>query len=165
MAIIIIGLFVLGEYMVDLDYYDQWYQLAPWWHKSFGLSIFMLLVIRLVWKLTNITPESLASYKSWEIKSSKIVHTLFYVLLFITCISGYFISTAKGVSFDFFNMFKVPSIIILSETQAEQAGNIHEIATYGLLVLFILHFFAALKHHFINKDKTLIRMLKPIIKN
>ncbi len=161
MAFIIIGLFILGEYMVDLDYYNQWYQLAPWWHKSFGMSIFILLVIRLAWKLITITPESLPSYKTWEIKIAKLVHVLFYVLLFITCLSGYFISTAKGVSFDFFSWFKVPSIISLSETQAELAGNIHEITTHGLLVLFILHVFAALKHHFINKDMTLIRMLKP----
>ena len=161
MAIIIIGLFILGEYMVDLDYYNPWYQLAPWWHKSFALFIFILLVIRLVWKLINISPEPLSSYKVWEIKIAKLVHALFYVVLFITCLSGYFISTAKGVNVDFFSWFKVPSMVSLNETQAEFAGDVHEITTRGLLLLFILHTTAALKHHFINKDITLIRMLKP----
>ncbi len=162
MAVIIIALFILGEYMVDLDYYDPWYHLAPWWHKSFGISIFVLLFIRWFWRLINTHPEPLPSYKKWEVKSSKIVHLLFYALLFITCLSGYFIATAKGVSIEVFTWFKLPAITVLSENQADIAANIHELVTHILVALFFLHIMAAFKHHFMNKDITLVRMLKPI---
>jgi cytochrome b561 len=160
MTILVMGLFILGQYMTDLDYYDSWYQLAPWWHKNIGLCVFALLVIRLIWRLINITPESISTYKVWEVKLSKIVHVLFYILLFITCFSGYFVSTAKGVGFEFFAGFEVPSLISLSENNADNFATMHELATHGLLLLFLLHVVAALKHHYINKDITLIRMFK-----
>ena len=162
MAILIIGLFALGKYMVDLDYYDKWYYSAPWWHRSIGACVFALLFVRLVWKFCNVTPATLLTYKSWEVKVAKAVHVLFYILLLTLCISGYFISTAKGVGIEVFGWFDIPYAIKLSETQADIAGKIHEITTHVLAVLFILHVIAALKHHFINRDITLVRMLKPM---
>lgn len=161
MAILIIGLFFLGEYMVDLDYYDQWYHAAPWWHKSIGIFLFALLLVRLGWKLNNVIPEPVPNCKSWEDKIAKIVHIIFYILLFIICISGYFISTAKGVGIEIFGWFELPAIRELTENQADIAGEIHEISTHILVIVFLLHTIASLKHHFFNKDITLNRMLKP----
>ena len=60
MAVLVVGLFFLGEYMVDLDYYDGWYQLAPWWHKSIGLFVFLLLAFRLGYRLVNKPPTTLS---------------------------------------------------------------------------------------------------------
>lgn len=168
MAVLVIGLFVLGQYMTELDYYDSWYQLAPWWHKSMGFSVFILLLIRLFWRLffwINVAtlPEPLISHyigEKWAIRIIKIVHALFYVLLLIICISGYFISTAKGVAIDIFACFDLPSIILLNEEQAALAATIHETSTLILIILVAVHGIAALKHHFIDKDITLIRMLK-----
>lgn len=160
MASLIIGLFILGQYMVDLDYYDPWYQAAPWWHKSLGMSVFVLLLIRLLWRWKNVRPEALPSYKSWEIKTAKIVHILFYIAILLACMSGYFISSAKGVSIVFFGWFDIPAIIKLNENQAAFMADIHELMTQILAILFFVHVTAALKHHFINKDATLVRMLK-----
>ncbi|VAW46096.1 hypothetical protein MNBD_GAMMA04-1424, partial [hydrothermal vent metagenome] len=69
--------------------------------------------------------------------------------------------TAKGASIDVFNGFKIPSIMTLQETQADLVGKVHELASYLLLVLFIVHVIATLKHHFLDKDITFIRMLNP----
>ena len=160
MAIIIIGLFALGKYMHGLDYYDKWYHAAPWWHKSIGISIFFLLIIRLVWRLGNVLPEPLRTYKNWEIKMAKAVHILFYVFLVIICISGYFISTAKGVSIEVFGWFHIPAVMSYGKIQADIGGEIHEIAAHLLALFFVLHVLAAFKHHFIDKDVTLLRMLK-----
>lgn len=162
MAILITGLFVLGEYMVDLDYYDQWYHVAPWWHKSIGVCVFILLLVRLYWRYSNISPESLRTYKVWEIIIAKAVHFLFYVLLLIICISGYFVSTAKGVGIEVFGWFDVPPATKLSDAQADIMGKTHEITTYALIVLLILHVVATFKHHFFNRDITLVRMLNPM---
>lgn len=161
MAIIVIGMFFLGDYMVDLDYYDQWYHTAPWWHKSIGGIVFMLLLIRLFWRFINSTPEPLQAHKKWESSTAKAVHILFYILLFFICVSGYFISTAKGVGIEFFAWFDIPPITTLSETNADIVGGIHDISTQVLLLLVALHALAAFKHHFINKDKTLVRIINP----
>lgn len=161
MAILVIGLFFLGEYMVDLTYYDKWYNKALWWHDSIGISVFFLLLVRLVWKLNSVNPKSLKTYKSFEIIISKITHTLFYILLLVICISGYFISTAKGGGISFFDWFAVPAIVKLNEIQANFVGKIHDIATHIFAVLLALHVAATLKHHFFYKDITLIRILKP----
>jgi cytochrome b561 len=164
MAVLIIGLFVLGLYMVDLDYYSKWYNAAPWWHKSIGMLVFALLLFRLVWLMSNVHPAPLESYKSWEIKAAKATHYSFYILLIIICISGYLISTAKGASIDIFGWFSIPAIISFSKYQADISGEIHEIAAYVMAFLFLLHVCATFKHHFIDKDVTLIRIVKPIIK-
>ena len=168
MAILVIALFILGQYMTELDYYDSWYQLAPWWHKSMGFSVFILLLIRLFWRLffwtdVNTLPEPIINQyigEKWAIRIIKIVHVLFYVLLLIICISGYLVSTAKGAAIDIFGGFDLPSIIILNEDQANWAASIHETTTLMLIILTAVHGLAALKHHFIDKDITLIRMLK-----
>lgn len=160
MACLIIGLFVLGQYMVTLDYYDSWYHSAPWWHKSFALIVFILLLIRLSWRWFHRLPEPLAGYKHWEIIIAKKVHIAFYIVIFVTCISGYFISSATGASIEFFNWFDIPALMTLSEIQAEIAAKSHELMTELLASLLLVHVIAALKHHFINKDITLIRMLK-----
>ena len=161
MAILIVGLFVLGVYMVDLDYYSKWYNAAPWWHKSVGMLVFFLLLVRIVWMFTNQRPSPLVSYQRWEILAAKVTHILFYVLLLLVSISGYFITTAKGASIDMFGWFDIPALMHLDKDLAEISGEIHEIAAYVMALLFLLHVCATVKHHFLDKDATLIRILKP----
>ncbi len=161
MAILVIGLFILGHYISGLDYYDPWYQKGPALHISLGITVLILLLLRYFWKMVQETPAPFANYKVWELKLSIIVHWLFYILLLITCISGYLIATAKGTGVDFFNFFVVDAMITLNETQAEFVEEVHETVTWLLALLFIMHAGGALKHHFIDKDKTLTRMLKP----
>ena len=161
MALLIIGLFALGVYMVELDYYDKWYNAAPWWHKAVGMLVFFLLLFRFVWVFINLHPLPLVTYKRWEIIAAKITHIGFYLLLLVVCISGYFITTAKGAVIDMFGLFNVPSMMKLDSGSAELIGEIHEIAAYVMAALFVLHVCATVKHHFIDKDVTLVRMLKP----
>jgi cytochrome b561 len=163
MAIMVILLFFLGYYMVDLDYYDEFYNLAPWIHKSIGLIVFFMLSIRLVLRLTNKPPKFLVTYKKWEVVLAKITHTLFYILLFIICISGYFIATSKNSGVEFFNFFEIPAIITLDEFSADKVGNAHKFSAYIIMSLVVIHILASLKHHFFDKDITLTRMFK--IKN
>jgi cytochrome b561 len=122
MAVLVIGMFILGNYMVGLDYYDTWYHQAPWWHKSFGLLLFLILCIRIAVKITNIPLTPLASYKKWEIVIAKITHYLFYLLLFVSCMSGYFVSTAKSVGVEVFNWFEFPAMMTLTESQTDIFG-------------------------------------------
>ncbi|HIO96629.1 MAG TPA: cytochrome b [Leucothrix sp.] len=160
MAVLLIGLFAVGLYMTELDYYDSLYHTLPWWHKSIGLSVMVLLIFRFIWKLSQADPAPLKTHKSWEVFLAHLIQRLFYGLILLIGISGYFISTAKGKGIEFFNLFEVPAIMqALEEDRADLIGEIHEILAITLIVFAALHALAALKHHFIDKDETLLRMI------
>ncbi len=160
MAILLVGLFAVGLYMTELDYYDSLYHTLPWWHKSIGLLVMGLLLFRFFWKAINSTPQALRSHKKWEVSLAHIIQKLFYGLILLIGISGYFISTAKGKGIEFFTLFEVPAITqALEEERADLIGEVHEILAITLIVLAVLHAMAALKHHFIDKDETLRRMI------
>lgn len=156
-ALLIFGLFFLGLWMVDLSYYSEWYKLAPHWHKSIGLCLFAATLFRLIWKITTKTPA--IEGQIWEKTAAKQVHRLLYILLFSMFISGYMISTADGRAITVFTWFSVPGLGSLVENQEDIAGKVHYYLAFTVISLTCLHALAALKHHFINKDNTLNKML------
>ncbi len=163
-AMLVAVLFPLGLYMTGLDYYHPWYQAAPWWHKSFGLLVAMLLVIRMIWRRITANPHPLPSHQPWEIRLSRSVHWLLYLLLLFTCISGYLISTADGRSIEFFAWIELPALISGIEQQEDIAGDIHFMLAVSIITLTVLHITGALKHHFIDRDETLKRIFGLVTK-
>ncbi len=159
MAITIIGLFFLGDYMVELTYYDAWYKQAPALHKSIGVCIFALLITRIAWHLYSKTPKPLAKSQSFTALLALATHKILYLLILLTTLSGYLISTAKGQGISVFAWFELPALPTQINNQEDIAGDIHHLLAHMLLFLAIGHAAVALKHHFWNKDKTLKRML------
>jgi cytochrome b561 len=160
-----IGLFFLGWWMTGLTYYDEWYRRGPDIHRSVGVLLFFIMLIRLVWRNLNIVPAPEPGIPLLQQKAAHLVHLLLYLILFALLISGYLISTADGRAISVFNLFTVPSTITYIPNQEDIAGVIHWYLALGLMGLSILHSLAALKHHFINRDRTLIRMLGISAKN
>lgn len=158
-AITVIGMFALGLWMVDLTYYDEWYRTAPLIHKGIGVMLLLLTLFRLVWKRMNPLPAEVAEHKPIERKLAKIAHSMLYVLLFSLMITGYLISTADGRALEVFNWFSIPATISGIEHQEDIAGDIHEILAFSLIAFVVLHAAGAIKHHVIDKDNTLKRML------
>lgn len=156
-AVVIIGLFAVGLWMVDLNYYSSWYTVAPHWHKSIGLSLMAATLFRLLWKTIKNQPEIIGS--GLEKISAKSAHAIIYILLFGLFISGYLISTSDDRGIEVFNWLTVPSMGELFLDQSDIAGEIHEYLAYTLIGLALLHAVAAFKHHFIHKDNTLKKML------
>lgn len=156
-AVVVIGMFAAGVWMVDLSYYSQWYQTAPHWHKSVGLLLAVLTLFRVMWKLVTLSPGMDGSH--WEQASAKLVHGLIYLDLMTLFASGYLISTEDGRGIDVFNWFTVPGAGALFEGQSDLAGLVHAYAAWMLIAIAMLHALAALKHHFINQDNTLRKMI------
>ena len=104
MAFIIFGLFGLGLYMVDLTYYDPWYKDSLDLHKSIGMTLLLLFLLRLCWKAINQSPKPLKGPK-WEQVVATATHHSLYLLLFLLMLSGYLISTADGRGVAVFNLF------------------------------------------------------------
>ena len=159
-AFTVFGLFVLGIWMTGLDYYHAWYQQAPNIHKSVGVILVGVLLFRLAWQLYTTKPAALTTHAPWEKRLAHTVHLLLYLMLFSIVTSGYFISTADGRPIQVFNWFEVPAYTLGIERQEDVAGTIHWYLALTLSVLVLLHAAGALKHHFIDKDETLKRMLR-----
>ncbi|MBY6033463.1 cytochrome b [Marinobacter daepoensis] len=158
-AVTIVALFALGYWMVDLSYYDPWYRQGPDIHRSVGILLFGVMAVRLLWRLFNRAPGPLPNHKRWEVISAHIAHGLLYLLVFVAMISGYLISTADGSSIHVFNWFEVPSMTGQIKGLEDTAGAVHYWSTWAIVVLAAIHALGALKHHLIDRDNTLRRML------
>ncbi|HKK56268.1 cytochrome b [Marinobacter sp.] len=158
-AVVIIGLFALGYWMVDLDYYHEWYKQAPDIHRSVGILLFATIILRLLWRLVSRAPAPLATHSRLEVLAAHGAHLMLYLLIVTAMISGYLISTADGSAISVFGWFDVPSVTGRIKGMEDIAGEVHYWATWALVGLASIHALAALKHHLIDKDDTLRRML------
>lgn len=157
-TVVIFALFGLGYWMVGLDYYSGWYQTAPDVHKSIGLLLFVMMLARLSWRWFSPPPASLANHGRMTRLASKLGHGFLYLGLFVLMISGYLISTADGRGIPVFGLFEVPASLTSIPDQADIAGLVHEYLAWALVIFAGIHALAALKHHFIDRDRTLTRM-------
>jgi cytochrome b561 len=157
-ALTVIGLFVLGLWMVGLNYYHPWYYRAADIHKSLGLLLFGLVAARLLWRLANPVPEHTPGPR-WEHRLADAVHWVIYLLLFAILATGYLIPTAAGQPVSVFGWFDIPAFVTGIPNQETLAGRLHEYLAWALIALLVLHVAGALKQHFIHRNRTLKRML------
>ncbi len=132
-------------------------------HKSVGMTILMLAVLRLLWRSFKAPPELPAGMRPIEKRLAQCSHVGFYVLIFIMPISGWLMSSAKNYSVSWFGLFTWPNLIAPSETAFQFLKSSHDYLSDGLFMLALVHVLAALKHHFWDRDDVLRRML-PVIK-
>ena len=132
---------------------------APDLHKSIGLVLLGVMLLRVLWRFVSPPPPAPANHGTLTRMASKAGHGLLYLGLFAAMIAGYLISTADGVGIPVFGLFEVPALVSNLPDQADVAGEIHFYLAWGLVIFAGLHGLAALKHHFIDRDATLIRML------
>ncbi len=159
-AITVFGLFGLGVYMTNLDsYYDPFYKTGPFIHKSIGVLLFGALVLRVIWRMLNPHPALPSQAPAWERIVAVLTHAALYLLLFAILFSGYLISTAEGRGVSVFDWFEIPALPWALAHQEDLAGKIHGLLAWTLMGLVVLHTLAALKHHFIDRDTVLTRML------
>jgi cytochrome b561 len=156
MAILIIGLLALGLYMVQLPMGIQKLKLYGW-HKEYGLLVLGLVVVRWSWRMMNTSPQWALS--GWERVAALWVHWSFYGFMVLMPISGWLISSSVGLQPSFFGLFTLPPLIAPNEAWRELFEEIHQWLGYALIATIVLHTAAAFKHHFINKDDILRRMI------
>ncbi|MEO6118840.1 MAG: cytochrome b [Methylotenera sp.] len=177
-AISILGMFALGWYMSGLpkeapkqmayDLFDlglYTWQLAEEasprtfyfnLHKSIGVTIFALIAIRILWRLTHRPPALLSTYQAWERKLATATHHLLYLLMIALPVSGVIMATYSKYGIKWFG---VPFIKGLDNNDMREVfKDVHEVIGLIILVMIILHIAGALKHKFIDKDDTLKRM-------
>lgn len=158
-AVLLLSLCGLGFYMTELSYYDANYKSSFDLHRSLGILTASLIGVRLVWALLDQRPPLSPNLTPIERRAAKSVHHLLYLIMALLPIAGYLVSTADGRGVEVFGLFTIPAWLPAAKGREEWAGDLHEGLAITLLVLVVVHVGAALKHHFIDKDDTLKKML------
>jgi cytochrome b561 len=132
-------------------------------HKSVGMTVLMLAILRLLWRLKHTAPPLPAAMTRFERLAARGTHFAFYVLLFAMPLTGWMMSSAKNYSVSWFGLFTWPNLIGKNETAFDFLRSTHDLLSDVLFAIAVLHILAALKHHFWNRDDVLRRML-PVLK-
>ena len=156
-VLLIINQWVIAERADDLTGFQKFTALN--WHKWFGMTIFMLAIVRLVWRLANPVPDLTAETRPWERVLAKISHALLYTLIFAMPLTGWLMSSAKAYGVSWFNLFQFPDLVGKDERLYELMHETHEVLFGVLVATALLHAAGALKHHFVDRNDVLRRML------
>ena len=160
-VVLIIAQFVLANMAESADSrMDMFILFAR--HKSIGITIFALALVRLIWRLINEQPELPMRMPPWQRLVSKSTHWLLYALIFALPITGLLGSAASNFPVTWFGFFTLPALIGPDEALADTLHEVHEICATGLAMVAGLHLLAALKHHFFNRDEVLRRMVRSV---
>ena len=165
-AILIIGLLAIGKYMTGLATDDPMRFALTQWHKTFGIMVLLLSVGRLLWRFTHRPPPEPETIPDWQKKAASGAHVALYVLIFALPITGWVMASASPLNVEtlLFNVIPWPHLPPFTELPnreaiAEDFHAYHEIAGNILILILLAHIGAALKHHFVDKDAVLVRML------
>lgn len=157
-AALVLVMFGLGWYMTDLPVGQRKLDLYQI-HRSLGITIFGLAVVRLVWRLFHPAPPLPAHMAAWERAAARTSHALLYLMLFVQPLIGFLQSNAANFPIVLWGWLPLPALIGSDEPLAETLVAVHSWNSRLLLVLILIHVAAALRHHFILKDDVLRRML------
>ncbi len=156
-AALIFVAFPLGVYMSDLPLSPTRLQLYSY-HKWIGISVLLLVGLRIVWRLTHRPPALPDDLPRWQRAASHAVHGLLYLLILAVPMTGWLMSSAKGFQTVWFGVLPLPDLVEKNRELGQALGSAHEFLNYLLLALVILHVVAALKHHFHERRPFLQRM-------
>jgi cytochrome b561 len=158
LAVLVIGLMTLGWVAVTEESRLAQYSLFKW-HKSFGMLVLALVLLRLLWRLFNPTPALPMHVARWERWAARTTHWLLYGVMIAMPLSGWIMNAAADFPFKIFGVVPLPDIVAPNEALEETTKAVHLALFWILAVALTLHIGAALKHHFVDRDSVLLRML------
>ena len=156
-ALLVVAGFTLGLSMVGLPFSRQklqWYA----WHKWIGITIWLLTWGRLAWRWRHPAPP-MELMPAWQQRAAVVTHALLYALLVAIPLSGWLYSSATGVQVVYLGLLPLPDLVPKDKPMADVLRGVHVTLNFTLLALVCIHGAAALKHHFVDRDAVLIRML------
>jgi cytochrome b561 len=156
-AVLIVTNLLLGLSMVPLPISPQklyWYQ----YHKWIGITVFLLTCARLGWRWARPTPPPVPM-PQWQRRVAAVTHVLLYVLLLAIPLSGWVYSSSTGIQVVYLGLVPLPDLVPNDKVLAHVLKTVHVSLNFLLFVLVCVHAAAALKHHFVDRDPALTRML------
>ncbi len=158
MALLIIGMLIIGFVMINLPITPDKFKLYGW-HKSIGVTILLLALLRIMWRSVNHAPSLPERMKKREQYAAKAGHVLLYALMVAMPISGWAMSSAAGKAVSVFGLFLLPDLVTPESSLRELFQQMHFYLAWTLIAVISGHVLAALTHHFYFKDNVLKRML------
>jgi cytochrome b561 len=156
-ALLIVANLLLGLSMVPLPITPR--KLYSYqWHKWIGITVFLLTCARLAWRVVHSPPPPVAMAE-WQRRAAAVSHLLLYALLLVIPVSGWLYSSSTGVQVVYLGLVPLPDLVPKDKALAEVLKAIHLILNFLLFALVCVHSAAALKHHFVDRDPALTRML------
>jgi cytochrome b561 len=129
------------------------------WHKWVGVTVLALFFVRALWRLTHRAP-ALLPMPAWERCSALFMHGFLYVMLLVQPITGWLYSNATGRAIVYLGLIPLPNLVAKDKVLAATFKELHDTGGLVLSIAVGLHLLAALKHHCIDRDDTLRRMLR-----
>lgn len=157
LALLLPAAFFLGQYMTDLKLSPTKLQLYSY-HKWLGVTAFLLVIARVVWRLTHAAPAPLAMPR-WQHLVAETTHRLLYVLMLAIPLTGWLMSSAKGYQTVYLGLLPIPDLLAKNVDLGDLLAGFHASLNQLLALLVVAHAGAALKHHFIDRDGVLRRMV------
>lgn len=157
-AALVLGQLVLGKIADEMALSPQKLDLFVW-HKSIGISILLLAILRLLWRIANAPPAPPPGIPRWETLLARLGHTLLYALIIAVPVSGWWISDSSRIPFKAFWTVPMPDWLPTDRSVQEAAEDVHGMLIIALLIVLAFHLAAALRHHFLLRNDTLRRML------
>jgi cytochrome b561 len=158
-ALLIVCGFYLGWIMTDIPGFTPTKLKYFSWHKWIGVTVFALAVVRVLWRTTHKTPAMPRRMPGWQKGVAHLTHFLLYTLMLVIPVSGYLYSSAAGIQVVYLGLIPLPTIIGPDNALKVTLKMVHIYLNYTLLVLVVMHVLAALKHHFVDRDGLLARMI------
>jgi cytochrome b561 len=156
LALIATG-FTLGRWMVDLPIAPQTLRVYAY-HKWIGITVFLVTLVRLAWRLAHPVPPP-AGLPAWQRRAAVASHVSLYVLMLAIPLSGWIYSSASGVQVVYLGVIALPNLVAKDNALAAVLKSVHFALNFTLLALVLVHAGAALRHHFVERDRVLLRML------
>ncbi|AGH85153.1 MULTISPECIES: cytochrome b [Ralstonia solanacearum species complex] len=158
-ALLIFAAFGLGLYMTDIPGFTPTKLKLYSYHKWAGITVLILAVLRVLWRLTHPAPAPVAGMPAWQQKAAEGAHIVLYLLILAVPLTGYLLSVAAGIKVVYLGLWELPMPFDKSDALKEIFQVAHEWLNWTMATIVVLHILAALKHHIVDRDGTLRRML------
>lgn len=162
MAALILGNLAWGLWMVELPLSPSKLKYFSW-HKWTGVTVFVLAAARLLWRLRHPAPPLPPGMPRWERTGAHVSHYALYVLFFAGPLTGWLFSSAAGFQTVWFGVLPIPDLLGKNRELADVLKLVHRSVVYALGGVIAVHAAAAVKHHVLDRDDVLVRML-PFLK-
>ncbi|BAV99263.1 cytochrome b [Lysobacter enzymogenes] len=157
-VLLITALAIIGLTMTDMSNGPSKIKIYAL-HKSLGLTLLVLVALRLAWRVYAGAPKPVAGTPHWQERVASLTHWALYALMFALPLSGWLFNSTAGYPLQYFGLFNLPKLAARNEELAQLSRNLHEYGFWLLLTLVLAHAAAAFYHHLFQNDDTLTRML------
>lgn len=158
MALLVFVTFPVGVVMHEMALSPDKLRMLSY-HKWLGVTVLILVVVRLAWRANHAPAPLHASIPQWQRLAAQGVHVLLYALLFAIPLSGWLMSSAKGFQTVYLGVLPLPDLLAKDKVLGDALSALHQVLNITLLALLVIHIAAALKHQFVDRDGTLARMI------